>query len=182
MAEAEWRTRREAVMKFDEFLSRAHESVSARRVYAEPYEADGVTVIPAATVSGGGGGGGGQDGDGSEGGGGGFGLHGRPAGAYVIKDGKVQWVPAVDIQRIFFGVCAVAIAYLLGRGLTERTRLRSTRRVLAAQTAAQTADRVTTALLHRSASDRGGPGRIAAALPRLSAARRSRRGSEVATP
>ena len=43
-------------MKFDEFLSRAHESVSARRVYAEPYEADGVTVIPAATVSGGGGG------------------------------------------------------------------------------------------------------------------------------
>ena len=169
-------------MKIDEFLSRSHESVSARRVYAEPYEADGVTVIAAASIAGGGGGGGGGDSEGNEGGGGGFGLHGRPAGAYVIKEGKVQWVPAVDVHRIFFGVCAVAVAYLLGRGWTERARMRSTRRALAAQTAAQTADRVTTALLSRSASDRGVPGRVAAALPILSAARRSRRRSEAATP
>lgn len=169
-------------MKIDEFLSRSHESVSARRVYAEPYESDGVTVIPAASIAGGGGGGGGADGEGHEGGGGGFGLYGRPAGAYVIKDGKVQWVPAVDVHRIFFGVCAVAVAYLLGRGWTERARVRSTRRAIAAQTAAQTADRVTTALLRRSASDRGGPGRVVAALPRLSAVRRSRDRSEVETP
>ena len=169
-------------MKIDEFLSKARESVSARRVYAEPYEADGVTVIAAASIAGGGGGGGGHDDEGSEGAGGGFGLAGRPAGAYVIKDGKVQWVPAVDVHRIFFGVCAVAVAYLFTRGWTERARLRSTRRAVAAQTAAQTADRVTTALLSRSESDRGGPGRVVVALPRLSGVRRSRRRSAVETP
>ena len=166
-------------MKIDEVLTKANDSVSAKRVYAEPYQVDGVTVITAATVAGGGGGGGGQDEAGHEGGGGGFGVHGRPAGAYVVKDGRVQWVPAVDVHRIFFGVCAVAIAYLFTRSWTERVRLRGAGRAAAA---AQAADRVATALLHRSKSGRGGPGRVAAALPRLSGVRRSRRRSGAATP
>ena len=165
-------------MKIDELLSKAHESVSAKRVYAEPYQVDGVTVIAAASVAGGGGGGGGHDGEGSEGGGGGFGLTGRPAGAFVVKDGRAQWVPAVDVHRIFFGVCAVAVGYLVTRSWTERARLRATRRAAAAQTA----DRVATALLRRSESDQGGPGRIAGALPMLSGVRRARRRSGAATP
>ncbi|MGH3454893.1 MAG: hypothetical protein ACRDPQ_18900 [Nocardioidaceae bacterium] len=134
-------------MKIDEVLTKANDSVSAKRVYAEPYQVDGVTVITAASVAGGGGGGGGQDDAGHEGGGGGFGVHGRPAGAYVVKDGRVQWVPAVDVHRIFFGLCAVAIAYLVTRSWTERARLRGSRRAAAAEAA----DRVTTALLRRSA-------------------------------
>ena len=31
--------------------------------------------------------------------GGGIGLIARPAGAYVIKDGVVQWQPAFDLNR-----------------------------------------------------------------------------------
>lgn len=112
-------------MKLDELLTMARESVTARRVYAEPHQVDGVTVIAAASVMGGGGGGGGQVNEGQEGEGGGFGIRGRPAGAYVVKDGKVQWVPAVDVNRIFLGICAVLIALLFTRGRTERTRLRA---------------------------------------------------------
>jgi hypothetical protein len=38
-------------MKIDEVLTTAHESVSAGRVYAEPHQVDGVTVITAASVA-----------------------------------------------------------------------------------------------------------------------------------
>jgi uncharacterized spore protein YtfJ len=111
-------------MKLDELLTTARESVTARRIYAEPHQVDGVTVIAAASVVGGGGGGGGQDTEGHEGAGGGFGVRGHPTGAYVVKEGQVQWVPAVDVNRILLGVCAVLIALLWTRGRTERTRLR----------------------------------------------------------
>jgi uncharacterized spore protein YtfJ len=116
------------MMKLDELLTTARESITAKRVYAEPYEVDGVTVIAAASVAGGGGGGGGHDAEGQEGEGGGFGVRGRPTGAYVVKDGQVRWLPAVDVNRIFLGVCAVVIALLFTRGRTERGRLRAARR------------------------------------------------------
>ena len=58
---------------------------SVKRVYGEPYEKDGLTVIPAAVVGGGAGGGAGHDDKGQEGEGGGFGVSGRPAGAYVTS-------------------------------------------------------------------------------------------------
>ena len=74
--------------------------MTVKRVYGEPYEKDGLTVIPAAVVSGGAGGGSGQDDKGQEGGGGGFGVSGRPAGAFVIKDGQVSWRPTVDPNRV----------------------------------------------------------------------------------
>lgn len=50
--------------------------MKVKQVFGEPYERDGITVIPAAAVSGGGGGGG----DASEAGGAGFGLSARPVG------------------------------------------------------------------------------------------------------
>lgn len=102
-------------MKFDEVLSSARDSLTVKRVYGEPYEKDGLTVIPAAVVRGGAGGGGGHDEKGQEGEGGGFGAVGRPAGAYVVKDGKVKWLPAVDPNRVFLMLGMAVITYLLMR-------------------------------------------------------------------
>lgn len=42
-------------MDFLETISRAQDAITVARVYGEPYERDGVVVIPAARVSGGGG-------------------------------------------------------------------------------------------------------------------------------
>ena len=100
-------------MKVDELLSSARDTFTVRRVYGDPYEKDGLTVIPAAVVRGGAGGGTGHDEKGQEGEGGGFGMTGRPAGAYVVKDGKVRWLPAVDPTRIFMMFGMAVIAYLL---------------------------------------------------------------------
>ncbi|GII67450.1 hypothetical protein Skr01_75350 [Sphaerisporangium krabiense] len=79
-----------------------------RRVYGEPYEKDGVTVIPAVSVSAGGGFGRGErrgleQGKEDGGSGGGGGAIARPAGAYVIKDGEVRWEPALDVNRLVLG-------------------------------------------------------------------------------
>lgn len=115
-------------MKVDELLARAQDAVSPSKVFSPPYERDGVTVITAATVGGGGGGGSGQDPDGgSVGEGGGFGIGGRPSGAYVIKDGEVTWMPAVDPNRIVVAATTVAVVYLVTRCLVERRRARMMR-------------------------------------------------------
>src|SRR5690606_8924979 len=91
----------------------ARDTTTVRRVFADPYEKDGVTIIAGAVVSGGGGGGGGHDKTGQEGEGGGFGLNARPAGAFVVRDGKVKWRPAVDVNRFFAMIGTVAVIYLL---------------------------------------------------------------------
>jgi uncharacterized spore protein YtfJ len=109
-------------MKVAELVTTVREAITVSRVFAEPYEADGVTVIAAATVAGGGGGGGGHDDRGQEGEGGGFGVSARPAGAYVIKDGRVRWRPAVDVNRLFATIGAVAIAYLFTRARVKKAR------------------------------------------------------------
>lgn len=64
-------------MDVKETISAAHESLTTRRVYGEPYERDGIAVIPTAAVQGGGGGAGSEQGDRSDGGSG-FGLTARP--------------------------------------------------------------------------------------------------------
>jgi uncharacterized spore protein YtfJ len=84
-------------------------------VFGEPYEKDGTTVIPAARVVGGGGGGSGQDDAGQSGDGGGFGVIARPAGAFVIRDGCVQWRPALDPNTVVLAVAAVCITAILTR-------------------------------------------------------------------
>ncbi len=56
-----------------------------------------------------------------KGSGGGFGLSASPVGAYVIKDGKVTWMPAVDVNRVIIGGQLVAILMLLTfRGMMRR--------------------------------------------------------------
>jgi uncharacterized spore protein YtfJ len=97
----------------DELLEGAREAITARRVYGDPIEQEGVTVIPAAAVGGGGGGGG----DADHNGGAGFGLRARPVGAYVIRGQDVTWVPAIDVTRL--AVVALG-ALLLLRSLLRR--------------------------------------------------------------
>ena len=102
------------------------ESLSAGRVFGEPVERDGITVIPAATVIGGGGGGGGsggqmsEEGDGSAGEQGsglgmGFGGVAWAAGAFEIKEGRVTWRPAVDLTRVL--LAAVGVALVLAKAV-----------------------------------------------------------------
>lgn len=127
-------------MKVTDVVNSAKDAITVKRVYADPYERDGLTVIPAAVVTGGGGGGTGHDEKGQEGEGGGFGISGRPAGAYVIKGGHVSWRPAVDPNRIVTVVGLVAIAYLLSRPRLVRARAATAKwQMLAARKRARTA-------------------------------------------
>jgi uncharacterized spore protein YtfJ len=96
-------------MKVDEMLQGARDVMTARTVFAEPIERDGLLIIPAAKVRGGGGGGG----DSENNAGGGFGLAASPAGAYIVRDGKVSWEPAIDVNRMVLGGQIVAIVLLL---------------------------------------------------------------------
>ena len=108
-----------------ELLERAGD-LSARQVFGDPIIADGVTVIPVARVGAalGGGSGEGQQQERS-GSGFGYGFRARPAGVYVIRNGKVSWAPAVDVNRIVLGAQVVAAVVVL-----------SVRAVLAAREAA----------------------------------------------
>ena len=127
-------------MKVTDVVNSAKDAITVKRVYADPYERDGLTVIPAAVVTGGGGGGTGHDEKGQEGEGGGFGVSGRPAGAYVIKGDHVSWRPAVDPNRIVTIVGLVAIAYLLSRPRLVRARAATAKwQMLAARKRARTA-------------------------------------------
>jgi len=106
-------------MQIDEMLAQARDAMTVRRVFGEPIERDGVTIIPVANVMGGGGGGTGQGPDTPEGrsqgsgSGGGFGLRATPAGLYVIKGGEVRWQPAMDLTRIAITGQIVGVVFLL---------------------------------------------------------------------
>jgi len=102
-------------------IEAAQDSLTARRVYGEPYERNGVVVIPAAAVQGGGGGGGSEQGERSDGGSG-FGLTARPVGAYVIRGDDVSWQPAFDLTRTIIGcqLLGLAAIWLTHRRLRRR--------------------------------------------------------------
>jgi uncharacterized spore protein YtfJ len=96
----------------DEILEGARDAITVKRVYGDPVEREGVTIVPAAAVGGGGGGGGDDEGNG----GGGFGVKARPVGAWVIRGDEVAWRPAVDVNRI------AVYAFLLGLVIAFRSR------------------------------------------------------------
>jgi len=110
--------RSEADVNVTEIMETARDALSVQRVFGEPYERDGVVVIPTATVAGGGGGGSGEGetpegkplGQGT---GGGFGAMAKPAGVYVISGDTVRWQPAVDVNRVILGGQVVAVVLLL---------------------------------------------------------------------
>jgi uncharacterized spore protein YtfJ len=101
-------------MQVQELIAQAQDTLTVKRVFGEPYEKNGVTIIPAARVQGGAGGGQGEDpksqGKGS---GSGFGMTARPVGAFVLRQGELSWRPAVDVTRIVLGGQVVAIVALL---------------------------------------------------------------------
>ena len=102
-------------MGITEVTQQATDALTVRRVFGDPFEKDGTTVLPVAAVRGGGGGGAGHDQSGQEGEGAGFGVAARPAGAYVLTGNRVSWHPAVDVNRMLTVAGAVVVAWLLTR-------------------------------------------------------------------
>jgi len=101
-------------MEVNDVISQARDTLTVKRVFGEPYEKNGVTVIPAARVQGGAGGGGGEGPEGQgKGSGSGFGLNARPVGAFLIKGDEVTWRPAVDLNKVILGAQFVAVVALL---------------------------------------------------------------------
>lgn len=116
-------------MNVEELVEKAKDAITVKRVFGDPYEKDGVTIIPAAKVGGGAGGGSGEGPDGQgKGGGGGFGVGAKPAGAYIIKDGNVKWEPALDINRVILGGQILgAIAFLTLRSVMKSRNKRKSK-------------------------------------------------------
>lgn len=111
----------------EELTAGARDTLTVKRVFGEPYEKNGVTVIPAAAVRGGGGAGESEPGESTPGGmGGGFGMTARPVGAYQIKGDEVTWVPAADTTRVLiFSQVVMIVALMVFRSIL-RARRRST--------------------------------------------------------
>jgi uncharacterized spore protein YtfJ len=120
-------------MALRELAAGVTDTASVKRVFGQPIEKDGLTVIPVASVRGGFGGGegpsagtteaGGQARPMSWGGGGAFSA--VPAGVYVIKDGNLAWHPAVDQNRVIFlsmltGVVGLLVVRSIVRTLAKR--------------------------------------------------------------
>lgn len=99
--------------QFEDLLTETKDIVNVRKVFGEPYQSNGVTLIPAAAMRGGMGGGEGEGTDETPAGrGGGMGISARPIGAYRIKGDDVTWIPAVDLSRVIFTGQIVAIVAL----------------------------------------------------------------------
>ena len=112
-----WPPGEETAMKLSEVATALRDLLSAKRVYGEPVERDGVVVIPAAEVYGGGGGGVDEGIELKVRQGIGFGGVARPVGAFVIRDGEVTWKPAFDATWLGFiaAVTVVSLAKVLVR-------------------------------------------------------------------
>ncbi len=111
--------------KVEELLSGARDTLTVNRVFGQPYEKNGVTLIPAAAVRGGGGGGEGEDEQQGGGMGGGFGMSARPVGAYQIKGDEVTWIPAADTTRVIVvGQIVGIVALLVVRSIFKARRKR----------------------------------------------------------
>jgi len=105
---------------------KAVDTAAAGRVFGTPIVHNGLMVLPVAKVSGGGAGGMGTEpaGDRSEatGSGGGLGITARALGVYVIKDDKVSWRPAVDLNKVILGAQLVAVTALLVARAVSKAR------------------------------------------------------------
>ena len=99
-------------MQMQELLAQARDVMTVRRVFGEPIEKNGVTIIPVANVMGAAGGGPGPSSS-ADNTGGGFGLRLTPAGVYVIKDGEVTWRPALNLNLVILGGQLVAMVVFL---------------------------------------------------------------------
>ena len=87
------------------------------KVFGSPIALGEMIVVPVAKIGSGGGGGTGagpaEDGQENTGAGGGFGMSAKPLGVFVLRDGKVAWRPAIDINKVIVGGQIVAVTALL---------------------------------------------------------------------
>lgn len=135
-------------MDMDQVLDHARDAMTVKRVFGDPYEKDGLTIIPVANVMGGAGAGGGTSkgaaddaaaaagdeaatGDATAGAGAtdagygmGYGVRATPAGVYVIKAGEVTWKPALDMNRLTAQRAIVVVVGLLVFRSIVRTLVR----------------------------------------------------------
>jgi len=137
-------------MDVGKLLTKVSDDLSVRRAFGTAYEKDDMLIIPVALVAGGGGAGtarprrrdpaagpGGlpeedpaghdaapQDSEQTDAGGG-FGGVVLPAGTYVVKDGQVRWVPAVDVTIVV--LASVSLVRVLARTWTRSRRRRGGR-------------------------------------------------------
>lgn len=58
------------------------------------------------------------------GGGGGFGVRAAPLGVYVVREGRVSWQPALDLNRAILGGQLVGALALLVLARAARKRRR----------------------------------------------------------
>lgn len=118
-------------MDVDKLLAKTTDALSVGRAFGTPIEREGTLIIPVAWVAGGGGGGGADDGmpehTGADqrrqhpyptGGGGGFGGFTWPLGVYVVDNGHVRWIPAVDATRVV--LAALALAKVMAKLVADR--------------------------------------------------------------
>src|SRR6266508_2226610 len=113
-------------MDVQDVITRARDTLTVKRVFGEPYDKNGVTVIPVARVQGGAGGGGGEGPEGQgKGPGSGFGMSARPVGPFLIRGNEMTWRPAIDVNRIALGGQIVAIVALLTIRATVRARAKA---------------------------------------------------------
>ncbi|MEY2459525.1 MAG: hypothetical protein QOG30_1355 [Acidimicrobiaceae bacterium] len=112
-------------MDFEALMSKVTESTGAGRAFGPPIEKGDVMIIPVTLIVGGGGAGIGHPSEHhdesattrGEGKGGGVGHLSWPIGAYVVRNGNVRWMPAVDAT-----IVAVAAIGLLKRIVKLRHR------------------------------------------------------------
>ncbi|HEX2419114.1 MAG TPA: spore germination protein GerW family protein [Micromonosporaceae bacterium] len=115
-------------MELQDVITQARDTITVKRVYGEPYEVDGMTVIPAAQVQGGAGAGGGEGPKGEgKGSGTGFGMNARPVGAFMIRGNELTWRPALDVTRIILGAQVVAVVALLAVRAIAKARAKAAR-------------------------------------------------------
>ena len=108
-------------MDVQEMVSRSQDTAAVGRVYGEPHEKDGTTLIPAARVSARGGSGAARGGEHS----GGFRADAEPVGAFVIRNGEVEWKPVFDLSGTvrrgqLVGVVALLVLLAVIRALRRR--------------------------------------------------------------
>lgn len=115
-------------MNMEDVIVEAEHAMSAKTVFGDLIDKNGVSVLPVAKVMGGGGGGEGEQEDHAEGKGAGFGIRAKATGVYVIDGHNVDWMPAFDWNRIILGGQAVAVAALLTIRSIVKIHARTTRK------------------------------------------------------
>jgi uncharacterized spore protein YtfJ len=93
------------------------DNVTVGKVFGTPITQGETIVLPVAKIGGGAGGGSGtgpgEQGQENGGTGGGLGVSAKPLGVFVLRDGKVGWRPAIDVNKIIVGGQIVAVTALL---------------------------------------------------------------------